>query len=924
MTSDLHNMAVQLRLYVASDVPASSTSPGPYISDAVHSMLMATAEAQIPSIMATLSSESGPSTKEPRQSPRALADLHLNTLIAAQEQATSSEDEAADGIEGIEANDVVGVSIGKEQTRLTSPRTPAIEKAAAIESAGGFFPPSVPEFGEEQEDPENELQQRSRAGDASQEKDPWENVTRKQDVRLSSLWRMGDVDGAQYRDKTSSIGGAASRDRASTSESTFEGLQRAFMANLPSLPKNFPKSSPFPSHDNESTSKRQKRGSLSQWISTDGGSDRIEFTSRFRSGSGSRKLKIETHPDEIPEAEPRSEYPARPQLQRTRSRVSELRRSASDTSLDAHRTLSYASSLGDDTRFENVQDQVNSRFKAIKDSLQDSSIKLPSLPSIPSFSNLKPDFLRGNSGSSGQKQGMPPEKPQDPMTRQPYGSAKAAARDTTTDKVASHPHLHSAMDHLEGDLVILGGYRGSILRSAEPPHRQVWVPVKVGLNLRKVDLEVGLDEQDDERATQKIIPGGMLTHIGPVDISRRLFKRLRGCDNARSGRLRVHDYGYDWRLDPLYLSKRLIRYLENLPCNQLNVPKDRRGATVIAHSLGGLITRHAVNQRPDLFRGVVYAGVPHNCINILGPLRNGDDVLLSSRVLTAQVNFTIRTSFALLPLDGRCFFDKNTKEEYRVDFFDPKTWIEYRLSPCVARPLPPLISQPKPSGISGYVSSMASVLPSFPGRKSSLRSESPSRASPMQPLTPRSESGVESNPFSPDMHTSDSVVANNNMDQSAFGAKGRNQTTDTSTSVSTAVSIPFPQAFAYLARTLASVKRFKEELAHVPAHTSTNVYPPIAVIYGKSTPTVFGAKVDGREGIKHADAYDELAFASGDGVVLARAAMVPDGYSTVKGGVVSSERGHVTLLGDLEAVGKSLNAVIAGRRRGIGSGQGEG
>lgn len=140
-------------------------------------------------------------------------------------------------------------------------------------------------------------------------------------------------------------------------------------------------------------------------------------------------------------------------------------------------------------------------------------------------------------------------------------------------------------------------------------------------------------------------------------------------------------------------------------------------------------------------------------------------------------------------------------------------------------------------------------------------------------------------------------------------------------SVRTAVTLPRDQAFEYLTRTLAGVKKFKEELAFRPEHHAANIYPPISAIYGKSVPTVIGAKVDGREGIKHADAYDELAFASGDGVVLARAAMVPEGYHVARGGVASSERGHVTLLGDLEAVGKCLNAVVNARNKGVGLGQ---
>lgn len=342
-----------------------------------------------------------------------------------------------------------------------------------------------------------------------------------------------------------------------------------------------------------------------------------------------------------------------------------------------------------------------------------------------------------------------------------------------------------------------------------------------------------------------------------------------------------------------YLSNELVKFLESLPCNKAGVPASERGATVIAHSLGGLIIRHAVNQRPELFKGVVYAGVPTTCVNILGPLRNGDEVLLSSRVLTAQVNFTIRTSFALLPLDGRCFFDKRTREEYPVDFFDPQAWIDNKLSPCVGRPLPPLAAQPKPTGITGYVSSMASVLPGLPlsGKKSSTQPKDPSKAITAAAATEPDASNLQAG------DSANAVVAGNVQDPQSPD--------ESSTSVGTTVTIPRDDAVEYLTRMLASVKKFKQELAYDPKHT----YPPTAVIYGKSTPTVYGAKVDGREGIKHADAYDELAFASGDGVVLARAAMLPEGYRTAKGGIVASDRGHVTLLGDLEAVGRCLLAI---------------
>ena len=135
------------------------------------------------------------------------------------------------------------------------------------------------------------------------------------------------------------------------------------------------------------------------------------------------------------------------------------------------------------------------------------------------------------------------------------------------------------------------------------------------------------------------------------------------------------------------------------------------------------------------------------------------------------------------------------------------------------------------------------------------------------------------------------------------------------TSVSTAVTIPKDEAMNYLSRTLAEVKQFKQELAYRPDIAERGRYPPAAVIFGKSTPTVYGAYVKDRESIKYANAYDELAFASGDGVVLARAAQIPEGYNVIKGGVVSSERGHISLFGDLEAVGRCLNAIYSDRTR---------
>lgn len=436
------------------------------------------------------------------------------------------------------------------------------------------------------------------------------------------------------------------------------------------------------------------------------------------------------------------------------------------------------------------------------------------------------------------------------------------------------------------------------------------------MNLRRVDLEVGLNPEDEERMRESIVPSGVLSHIGPVDICRRLLRHLKRSSRDRPDQLRIHNYGYDWRLSPSLLSTQLIQFLETLPCNRNDVTGRQRGAVVIAHSLGGVITRHAVNQRPDLFAGVLYAGVPQHCINILGPLRNGDAVLLSSRVLTAQVNFTLRTSYALLPESGKCFINKTTGERYNVDFFDVKTWEEHCLSPCVSG-TPPVARSEQRKSIIGALSGSLPSLPLSNKRNSiSRRADSPSPET--QTSLEDAKEAIKDGANHTAQKTEETFAAPNA--QPLEPSMGPSPPAAIKESVATACTIPRAEALAYLERTLKSVRHFKQELAFNPSHHFADAYPPIAVLYSDSVPTVFAARVDSWEAIKRADAYDNLAFAAGDGVVLSRSARPPEGYKIVKGGLVRTDRGHIGLLGDLEAVGKCLRAINDARRRGVGTG----
>ena len=851
-----------------------------------------------------------------------------------------AEEEIGDDIPEEDAQSVVGFSISKAQTRLTSPRTPAAEKAAALASMDGMlFDGALDDCSGDwvRQDVQKDLSPESEGHGSALPT----STSRKHDEEMPSPWRATPHTFTQSKSSQDS-----NNPLLATSMAPDINIKR-YLPNLSlsSMPKtpNF-KDFSVPSlssilNNARSHSPLRKGTTRSKRASTYvAPSSSLDSTKRSESDLAEiRRGRRDTLPvQETGEGLEARGVPmnAKGGVEGSRGhrRVASdlpiatqqqprLRRSTSDQSLLLRRATSTVTTLGDDSRWENVQEIVNSRMKAIMDSFQDSSIKLPSMPNLANLNlgSFLPDFTRSRAHSEAKQPLLASNGQQDSdssidMTN---GNPSMVSRDVAkssdleahqANRKASKPinsYLEKALENLTGDIVLMGGYRGSVLRSAKPPHRQQWVPVKVGLNLRRVNLEVGLQPEDEEKMEEYIFASGMLTHIGPVDMGRRLLKRLQTCKNTQEGKLRVHDYGYDWRLSPHLLSKKLITFLEGLQCNATNVPKIEKGAIIIAHSMGGLITRHAVNQRPELFAGVLYAGVPQYCINILGPFRNGDAVLFSHKVLTAQVNFTLRSSYLLLPDDGKCFINKVTKEEYKVDFFDVEHWKRYAWSPCISPALPPMNPPEK-----GLFSSVSDLLPSLPSLPLPGRKESTSRFGD----DTLNLSIADHNASTDIQDATDAAMTR------ALDPQFSHSSIIPSNSSSTACTIPLQDAVAYLDRTLNETLVFRSQLAHNPFHAAENLYPPNSLLYATNTPTVAAARVSSREAISRADAYDDLQFASGDGVCLAKAAMLPEGYRCAEGGRIRTERGHVGLLGDLEAVGRCLLAMIRDRRNGIGLG----
>ena len=409
-------------------------------------------------------------------------------------------------------------------------------------------------------------------------------------------------------------------------------------------------------------------------------------------------------------------------------------------------------------------------------------------------------------------------------------------------------------DQVDGNFVVIGGYRGSVLRDAKTK-RRFWIPLRAGLNLRKVDLLIGPEEEDEKITQEKIIPDGMLTHVGPVDISRKLIRRLQLNPNVE-----VEDFGYDWRLSIGLVADHLKDRLQTIYDSQ----KDKKGTYIIAHSMGGLVAHKVLQDYTHLVRGIIYVGSPSQCPNILGPLRFGDEVLLNKKILNDEATFFMRSSFSFLPLDGRCFVDKNQKVRYDLDFFDPQVWIDLGLSPLVSSSRKKNLS---PIKSKGSMTSLVNLNAYVVGSQKLIKNLNP--VTLLKNITSINE-------------TLENEQQSNECEYRTSYAK----------------------SLEYLERTLKKTKEFLLSLEYQPGKE----YPPLAIVYGNQVPTVRGAKINGLQDIIDGN-YSDFYYGPGDGVVHHHW-LLPErrGFPVVA--KVTSPTGHVSLLGDLTSVGEALIAIV--------------
>jgi hypothetical protein len=405
-----------------------------------------------------------------------------------------------DGTNEENVEDIVGFSIGQEQLRMKSQSTPAYEKAQVLDQSKDYF-----DFEPEARDTNDDGAKTETPHDDKKGPKKSHYVldgTASASSEHPSSPPSGSPDDISRSDTSRSIlkDGFGPRTRRASSESIgMVGTLRKLLPGLPSMP--LPKASGLPTFSFGSRSKdgnqlnRPKRSSTLfskgnlPWPFLNQSSDpsgiaRGTTGNPVQNGNSPTFAASDDHLD-VKDAAKASAAPSEADGLSPWSmpKPGLLRRATSDHSLFIRNELERISTHDDAEKWASVSEQINSRFKAITDSFQDSAFnRMPKMPSV-SLGSFRPGLQGTNSDIPILKKDRNDSSAQRDAAPNLPGIRNMIFN--YSDKQPKHPHpiLHQAVSALTGDVVVLGGYRGSILRSAKPPNKQLWVPVKVSDSL---------------------------------------------------------------------------------------------------------------------------------------------------------------------------------------------------------------------------------------------------------------------------------------------------------------------------------------------------------------------------------------------------------------------------------------------------------
>lgn len=230
-------------------------------------------------------------------------------------------------------------------------------------------------------------------------------------------------------------------------------------------------------------------------------------------------------------------------------------------------------------------------------------------------------------------------------------------------------HAHQAYCRLIGEattsprpIILIPGTKGSLLTDTRTGSI-VW------LTLRSVlpgSRSLIYDETTSSTA-DTIRPTGILTRLGIVPhlLAYEPYYRMSA---ALACRGTGYVYAYDWRKNPLDNVAGLATLVERVHTETGMQP------SIVAHSMGGLITHLYLREHADRVHRVAYVGVPFGSgLSFIDDVDRGSPVGFNRSLLSPAAVFSHPGTFALLPHPGALLYKD-------LDLTDPATWRTEKLS----------------------------------------------------------------------------------------------------------------------------------------------------------------------------------------------------------------------------------------------------
>mmetsp|Transcript_35934 Transcript_35934/g.47422 ORF Transcript_35934/g.47422 Transcript_35934/m.47422 type:complete len:414 (-) Transcript_35934:88-1329(-) len=235
-------------------------------------------------------------------------------------------------------------------------------------------------------------------------------------------------------------------------------------------------------------------------------------------------------------------------------------------------------------------------------------------------------------------------------------------------------------------LVLIHGMKGSHLqkRKAEDSQRDLeraWLTTPGLLSLETPELSLPLDWSGNTQLCDDLEVGSTIDSV-KIRLTKNLKLDLVPIYGPFMQQALLSDrdfftFEWDWRRDLGEATVLLEDFLM-----KLSAKYDGQSVQVVAHSMGGLITLPIVNKKPELFAGIIFAGVPFGTgINYLTDIHTGYTAGFNKRMFAPHVLATFASHWIFFPENSKesDIVDVGTGEMLPFDFYTVQDWEKYSL-----------------------------------------------------------------------------------------------------------------------------------------------------------------------------------------------------------------------------------------------------